>query len=534
MNTFRARILLLVAAVALPPLFIVGTWFVQATARSVDRAAHARLADTAERAAAATVRRWVEIRYDLLRITESDASQMALATSGDAPAVVAARLDSLHARVAASVLHARLVRADGSTAWQAGSPAEFAVVTRLPVYAGTSSRRIGMLETSLHAADLLAANEAAGTLVSLVDPATGKAPLAFPFDYGSAVRGRIQRGNEEWVVVRRPMIEPRVDLLAAAPLPPYLLPLRNVAQRSVLLLVLTSLAALAVGWLWSGRLTGTLDRLSLAAADVAAGNLDRRVDVQGSAELRGLGDAFNRMAAQLRSTLSRLAKREAMAAVGEYSAELAHEIRNPLTAIRLDLQYVEERLPQDAELRSVQAAARAEIDRLSDTLTGTLLVARGRARFARLDARDVVTAACATMRAAYRATNVTLDVALPDTPLEIDGDAAGLERLLLNLLANARDAADDGGHVSVAADRDDGHVIVNVRDDGAGIDRADVARIFEPGHTTKAQGAGLGLPIAQRIAQSHGGALVVESTPGAGAVFRLVLPAAGATDRDGL
>jgi signal transduction histidine kinase len=108
----------------------------------------------------------------------------------------------------------------------------------------------------------------------------------------------------------------------------------------------------------------------------------------------------------------------------------------------------------------------------------------------------------------------------------VDADRDQLLQVLLNLVANALDAAPAGGRVTVAARRDGDGIALCVTDDGPGIAAADLPRVFEPYFTTKAGGTGLGLAIAQRIAEEHAGQLEVASAPGAGATFTLRLPLA--------
>jgi two-component system sensor histidine kinase FlrB len=121
----------------------------------------------------------------------------------------------------------------------------------------------------------------------------------------------------------------------------------------------------------------------------------------------------------------------------------------------------------------------------------------------------------------------TLEVAFPPrSGLSVRGDAAALEQLFLNLLLNAAQSLDDGGTVRVAVEDGDGVVRVAVRDAGRGMSPEVRARLFEPFYTTRADGTGLGLPLARRIARAHGGEIDVESAPGAGTTVVVRLPRA--------
>jgi signal transduction histidine kinase len=112
--------------------------------------------------------------------------------------------------------------------------------------------------------------------------------------------------------------------------------------------------------------------------------------------------------------------------------------------------------------------------------------------------------------------------------LIVDGDPVRLRQLLDNLIGNALGHSQSGGAVEVSARRDGASIVVEVADEGEGIPAADLERMFEPGVrlTNDRPGSGLGLAVVRTIAQAHGGEVEVESTPGQGATFRLVLPGA--------
>lgn len=201
---------------------------------------------------------------------------------------------------------------------------------------------------------------------------------------------------------------------------------------------------------------------------------------------------------------------------------LAHELRSPVAALAaIARAFPEAPAVQRARLLELAGAAGRGIARLlDDAAIASLSVTR-------LDAGDVAAAAVET--AALAGVHVRLE-RRPD--LFVLGDPERLRQALDNLIGNAAGHSPPGAGVDVSAYATDGAVVIAVADRGDGIDAVDIARIFEQGtRATEARpGSGLGLWIVRAIAEAHGGSVEVDSNPGAGATFRLVLPrAASAT-----
>jgi signal transduction histidine kinase len=224
---------------------------------------------------------------------------------------------------------------------------------------------------------------------------------------------------------------------------------------------------------------------------------------------------------------ARLVQSEKLAALGQLSATIAHEVRNPLAVIRSSAQSLAETLTaDDAESRRACSFITEEIDRLT-SVTGSLLAF---ARPLRLAPRAVAVTALfdgALLLAAdeLRAKGVRLarheTPALP--PVQADEDL--IRQVLLGLLHNAAEAVPAGGDVELDARAADGAVEIAIADSGPGVPGALRARIFEPFFTTRSQGTGLGLAVARHIVEAHGGRLEVGDRPGGGARFIVRLPA---------
>lgn len=218
---------------------------------------------------------------------------------------------------------------------------------------------------------------------------------------------------------------------------------------------------------------------------------------------------------------------ESLAEVGQVAAGLAHELRNPLTAIKMLVQANRE----DAESQGLPAedlrVIEMEIRRMEDRLNVFIDFARPPRPERRLvDLKTVVDQTLALIGGRARKQNVTLKYAPPASPVEVEADGEQLRQLLVNLALNALDVMPRGGVLEVEIRRAaDGHAEVIVLDTGPGIPPRHFARLYEPFFTTKATGLGLGLPVSQRIAHDHGGMLCAANHPQGGARFMLRMPA---------
>jgi signal transduction histidine kinase len=535
--SFRSRILAIVLVVAVLPLGVLGLWLTRATGRAGEALLSERLEQALGSASERIGSGWIRRRSELLDLAEVEAVRAGLRSPGTATAPREA-LEWLE-RNPGQVQRLGLRGAEGALRWSLEDPASRAdgslelpgLPITLDIYDGAFGARLGVLEAQLPMTSLLGAAPppVAGMVLGVSEPASGTPLLPLPFDPGLLEQDRFALGGDEWLAVRRVLAEPALQLVAAAPLNPFTEPFERTARTGALLLAGVALLGLILAHLLTGRLTRSLERLAGAAEAVAQGDLERRIEPAGADEVGRVAAAFNAMTESLRRTLAELADRRALAAVGEFAASLAHEIRNPLTSIQVDLQRVEERLPQrDPSTRELQARALAELRRLDRTVAGVLQAARsGRVTNAPVDL-------LASLHAAARAAGPALDKAgarceLPPQDalrLEVKGDADALEQLFLNLLLNAAQAVAPGGHVAVHVRREDGFAEVVVQDDGAGIPASELERVFEPLYTTRAGGAGLGLAIARRLAEAHGGSISLASTPGEGTTASVRLPLA--------
>lgn len=324
-------------------------------------------------------------------------------------------------------------------------------------------------------------------------------------------------------------------------------------------IALTVFCAIGLSWLLASSVTSPIRALSEVADALSRGDFEQAVradSLRGADEIGRLDAAFHHMAGQLwdrhtrlqrqigttedelrksedrlKETLQAAARSERLIALGRLAAGVAHEIRTPLTSLKLFLQS----FGDDAELAPDQAEdmaiAMRQVQRMEATINHFLDFARPQepcrtdVDFARLvdDALLVV-----QPRANHQEVEIVKTVA-PDLP-PVKGDSRQLGEAVVNLLVNALESMPDGGRLSIAVDTESSDAAagrrlrIEIADTGPGIKPADVERLFEPFFTTKATGSGLGLAIVQQTVDRHAGTISVQSRPGAGTTFLISLP----------
>lgn len=217
---------------------------------------------------------------------------------------------------------------------------------------------------------------------------------------------------------------------------------------------------------------------------------------------------------------------ERLAALGQLSAGLAHELRNPLGTIKTSAEMLLKNVPADnAVAREMAGFISSEVDRTNSLVTRFLDFARPLAvRLEQTDLAQVIDQAVADVEKHQPPYDVTIYKNYsPDIPpFLLDGQL--MERVLYNLVLNAAQASPPNASVTVKTRENDGMVEITVIDRGSGIDQKHIENIFNPFYTTKSNGVGLGLAIVSKIVDEHGGSIAVESEPGGGSVFRVSLP----------
>jgi PAS domain S-box-containing protein len=228
----------------------------------------------------------------------------------------------------------------------------------------------------------------------------------------------------------------------------------------------------------------------------------------------------------------RLAQQAALARVGQLAAVVAHEVRNPLAGIKGALQVLMSRRSADDPELPVMRDVVGRIDSLSDLINDLMLFARPRPpQPTSFPLHAVLLEAVAILR--RDPAGAPLDVSVSGSDITLTADADMVRATILNLLLNAAQAMGGHGQITLATSQYDRQCIIEVADTGPGIPSELREQIFEPFFTTKARGGGLGLPIARRTAELHGGTLTVRVPPTGGTIFTLTIPLHGPIERGG-
>ncbi len=316
--------------------------------------------------------------------------------------------------------------------------------------------------------------------------------------------------------------------------------LRSEIRRSYVrafgaLLVGMAVVAAAIGILLARRTTRRVSQLVLAVRRLAAGDLAVQVD-PGSAsdEVAGLARAFNAMVREVKESRDRIVYLEKISGWQDVARRLAHEIKNPLTPMKLAFQQLEVRWNRSgakegdpdfgrllAEAGEIVRDEIGTLQRLVDEFSGFAKLPEVKAEPAELG--EFVDEFLRTSPQIAEAAVVEVVKASADTPVALD--RALMRRVLANLCANAIEAVRPARariYLGVARTRE--RAVLTVADEGPGIEHGSRERIFDPYYTTKQTGTGLGLAIVKKIVLQHGGEIQVGDRPGGGASFSIALP----------
>ncbi|MCZ2341858.1 MAG: hypothetical protein LC104_08690 [Bacteroidales bacterium] len=308
--------------------------------------------------------------------------------------------------------------------------------------------------------------------------------------------------------------------------------LRQLAWGMAGIGLLGGVAGLVLGFGAARGVTQSIRRLRVEIRD-AAGKLDPtspEVVLTEVGDFEDLHEEVSRLATQIEGVVQRLQRQEReilraeqLAAVGQLAAGVGHEIRNPLTSIKLLVQAGQEDAGGLAaeDLRIIEG----EIRRMELSLQTFLDFARPPKPDPRpADLREAVVSVIMLTRGRAEKQRVTVELEAPPGPITLTADIERLKQVLVNLILNALDAMPTGGTIFVTIRVYPDRILVDVADTGPGIPEELKPKLFEPFMSTKDTGVGLGLVISKQFVEDHGGHLIVADRPGGGALFRVSLP----------
>lgn len=303
-------------------------------------------------------------------------------------------------------------------------------------------------------------------------------------------------------------------------------------ERTILMrAIYFGVAAVVLGFgitAWVAVTLRPLRRLREGARRIAAGDYGKRILETGPTEISDLAREFNSMGRAVQEREEEKLRAARLAMVGKMAAQIAHEVRNPLSSIGLNTELLEDELGDNAsEARELCRAIHSEVNRLTEVTETYLGLRGGKPKLARESLNAIIGDLVGFVRSDLATRHVELETKLDpeDPPGHVDANQ--IRQCLINLVRNAADAvaAKGGGRLVLRTRREGRRVEISVEDNGVGIPGELLPRLFDPFFSTKKGGSGLGLALTQQIVRDHGGEIYVASRVGRGTTFTLSIPA---------
>ncbi len=335
--------------------------------------------------------------------------------------------------------------------------------------------------------------------------------------------------GQKYLLVQTPVIhrkQPTVALVSAlADLSDLHATSRQMAYWLSIGAVVSLLLLAWIGHRTSRRITVPLAQLARMAKAIASGNREVQVTVPPQREIGELAKTLNFMSGELKRYESQIVAQSRMATLGEMTSRIAHEIRNPLTALKMQMQLLRESCDSQ-QARLVDGLLR-ETKRLELIVSTTLQYRRHTTpQWQSTQLNELISEIVELVRPQFEHQRILissdLDSRLP--PTELDRDM--LQQVLLNLLMNAKDELPDGGNIKLetSLSRNSKLLVVKVQDDGPGIEKADKELVFHQAKSNKPGGFGLGLQLSRELIELHDGTIAVDEGQLGGACFTITLP----------
>ncbi len=291
-----------------------------------------------------------------------------------------------------------------------------------------------------------------------------------------------------------------------------------------ILLLVTLISALFFGLGLIIRLIRPILKLQDSVNWLVERELNEKIEVTSNDEIGELSHIYNEMVVKLRNSISEKDRLNRLAATGELSATLAHEIKNPLNAISVAATYLRQNYKGKLinEFIKIIESEATRINTLTTKLLNFAKPVQSEPVLSDLNALIAETATLLKQEALEH--NVEIEIKPGDNVPVFPFDYNQIKQVLLNLVINSLDAVNDNGRIRIETGLNNGSVFLSVEDNGKGMSSKEMENIFNPFYTTKTRGTGLGLAISKKIAREHGGDLFIQSLSGQGSKFTLLLP----------
>jgi signal transduction histidine kinase len=302
---------------------------------------------------------------------------------------------------------------------------------------------------------------------------------------------------------------------------------RDVKNRVVLFGLLISTGGIGLSVAVAYRITGPLRMVTENIMKISRGELKEvfPVETDEMDEVGRMVEIFNEMAKNLKTQKEideYMVRKEKLLMLGEFSAGIAHEIKNPLTSIKMIMQTAQEN--NDGFCREDIEIMQDEIDRIDRIVKDFLAFARPtETEQVATDLNDILQEVVLLIRTNIRQSGLQLETELSENLPKICVSPDGMKQVLLNVVLNAVEAMDNGGILRVTSTADDRTIVISVGDTGPGITDENLGHIFDPFFTTKKEGTGMGLAITDRIIREHGGRIEIETAPDKGTRMSIIL-----------
>jgi signal transduction histidine kinase len=297
-----------------------------------------------------------------------------------------------------------------------------------------------------------------------------------------------------------------------------------------LMVVVVSILAIILGYIIARGISNPIRRLVGGVEQISKGNLDYRIQVRSHDEMRDLSTAINRMAEELkqkREMESQIYTQDKLASLGQLTAGIAHEIRNPLGSIKSYAGILRDTLLRDGKEREIAQVISDQVDRLNEFITNFLNFAKTQEpKIVSTYLEVILDRTIKLVQAQYPKEKYPIELSSQSQNGYVTVDPQQIQQVFLNLIINAWQAMPNGGLLKITYTPNPDKKLFKIifQDQGKGISEDDLKKIFKPFFTTRQDGTGLGLWIVQQIIERHNGQLEVESAVGKGTKFIIYLP----------